>query len=148
MTPYTVTRAHVKKACDDRHWDLLDKLLELDSTHLNDNALYTDTWGEWWGMLLECVLKDQREGVRVLLAHGADRDLASWGDGIPLTPLEAAQDKPHILQLLNSTGKITNRRQTEPTLPTQETAQDALVNRQGTIRDETGMVFPINDQKN
>ena len=55
MAEFIVTRAHLKKACDTRNWDLLDKLLELSERDIDDKSYYTDTWGEWWGLLLECV---------------------------------------------------------------------------------------------
>lgn len=45
MTEFEVTRAHLKGAFDQENWDLLDKLLEIDSTRINDNDLFTDTWG-------------------------------------------------------------------------------------------------------
>lgn len=147
MAAFTVTRAHLKAACDAQNWDLLDKLLEQDASGINDNALYTDTWGSWWGMLLECVAGGHADGVRVLLKHGADKDLASWGDGIPLTPREAAQDKPPILRLINQKDPVTYTRRSDPDLPTEETARDAAVNRQGAIRDATGLVFPIDDRE-
>ena len=139
---YQVTRAHLKKACDQRDWDLLDKLLELDDKHINDNALFTDGWGEWWGLLYECVLSEQEDGVRVLLARGAKRHVSSWGDGLELTVLELAEEKPRLLALLQSKTPLTYVRQHEPRLPQSLTAVDEAVNRQGRVRDETGLVFP------
>src|SRR5689334_6347821 len=117
MPAFKVTRAHLKTACDAQNWDLLDKLLELDSSHVNDNALYTDTWGLWWGMLLETVQNGSVDGVRVLLKHGAQPDLACWGDGIEQTPLELAQDKPEMLALLCAAEPPSYIRKTDPPLP-------------------------------
>lgn len=52
------TRAHLKAACEAKQWDLLDKLLEFDATLIDDNALYTDTWGTWYGMLVCAVVRE------------------------------------------------------------------------------------------
>lgn len=145
MIAFKVTRAHLKNAVDQKQWDLLDKLLEIDNGRINDNALYTDTWGEWWGMLLECVYQDQIEGVKVLLKHGAKKKLASWGDCMPTTPLEAAAEKPHIRTLLEAKSRPTYTRLTDPPLPQTESPQDQAVNRQGQIRDETGLVFQVDN---
>jgi hypothetical protein len=145
MSSFVVTRAHLKVACDQKHWALLDKLLAIDASSINDNSLYTDTWGSWWGMLLHCVMENQREGVQVLLAHGADPDLASWGDGIPVTPREEAQGKPQILPLFEQPEPVTYQRRSDPPLPIQTTAEIKAINRQGAIRDATGLVFQIKD---
>ncbi|HRG77438.1 MAG TPA: hypothetical protein PLX69_22955 [Leptospiraceae bacterium] len=40
----TITRGHLKKAVDTKNWDLLDKLLEIDNTFINDRKYYTDGW--------------------------------------------------------------------------------------------------------
>ena len=117
MNNFIVTRAHLKRACDEKAWDLLDKLLEIDRSHIDDKSLYTDTWGDWWGMLLECVYNNQIEGVRVLLSHGADRQIGRWGDGIPMSPIEAAAQKPAILALLTSQEPISYQRKNDPPLP-------------------------------
>ena len=141
MTNFQVTRAHLKNACDAKNWDLLDKLLEISTKHINDNALYTDTWGEWWGLLLQCVYRGHEDGVRVLLKHGADKEVGSWGDCIPISPQEAAADKPAILSLLQAKTRPTYTRQSDPPLPTSESAEDQATNQQGNIRDQTGLVF-------
>lgn len=138
---YTVTRAHLKNACDSKNWDLLDKLLEISTKHINDANYYTDTWGEWWGLLLNCVYTDSVDGVRVLLKHGAKKHVGSWGDCIPQTPTEAAADKPAILALLQAETRPTYTRQTDPALPQQESPQDNAVNRQGVIQEATGLLF-------
>lgn len=39
-----VSRSQLKAACEQENWDLLDLLLETDPTHLDDKALFTDTW--------------------------------------------------------------------------------------------------------
>ena len=141
MINFTVTRAHLKNACDQQNWDLLDKLLEISNKHINDNALYTDDWGDWWGLLLQCVYADQANGVRVLLKHGAKKKVGRWGDGMAVSPLEAAADKPEILRLLKAKTRPDYVRQTDPPLPVAETAVDQAINQQGQIRDKTGLVF-------
>ena len=80
MTEFSVTRAHLKNACDQRQWDLLDRLLEIDASGIDDKSLFTDTWGSWWGMLLECVMQKQIKGVQVLLARGAEGDRQGGAD--------------------------------------------------------------------
>lgn len=141
MTNFEVTRAHLKNARDAKNWDLLDKLLEISNAHINDKSYYTDTWGEWWGLLLECAYQNDEVGVRVLLKHGANKELGNWGDCIPTTPKEAAVDKPAILALLNNSTPPDYERKTEPPLPKVESLDDQAVNQQGAIRDQTGMVF-------
>jgi hypothetical protein len=143
MTDFVVTRAHLKSAFDQENWDLLDKLLEIDSSKINDNDLFTDTWGDWWGMLLEAVYKQSSDAVSVLLKHGAQRDIARWGDGIPITALEAAEDKPEILTLLQDPEAPVYVRKTDPDLPATESSKGRSINRQGKIRDATGMVFQM-----
>ncbi len=49
MTEFQVTRAHLKNALDQGNWDLLDKLLEIDNTPINDNDLFTDNVGRLVG---------------------------------------------------------------------------------------------------
>jgi hypothetical protein len=71
MAEFEVTRAHLKSAFDQENWDLLDKLLEIDCSRINDNTLFTDTWGDWWGMLVEAVYRRSTDAVSVLLKHGA-----------------------------------------------------------------------------
>jgi hypothetical protein len=44
----SISRSQLKAACEQENWNLLDLLLETDATHLDDNALFTDTWGDWW----------------------------------------------------------------------------------------------------
>ena len=141
MPDFKVTRAHLKSACDAKNWDLLDKLLEIDASGINDNSLYTDTWGIWWGLLMETARLGATDGVRVLLKHAAKRDLACWGDGIEQTPLEMAQDFPDIVALLTNTQTPGYVRTSDPPLPQGESPDDAAVNRQGEIRDKTGIVF-------
>jgi hypothetical protein len=138
---FKVTRAHLKTASDQQNWDLLDKLLEIDSSQINDNSLYTDTWGEWWGLLFETVRRASVDGLKVLLKHGAKRNLASWGDPGGNTPLQAARDKPEILALLQAGETPAYRRQTDPPLPELLSPIEMGVNRQGEIRETTGLVF-------
>ncbi len=141
MATFNVTRAHLKFACDHRNWDLLDKLLEIDASRIDDNSLYTDTWGSWWGLLMEAARLGAIDGVKVLLKHGAKRDLACWGDGIEQAPLEMAQEFPEIIALLTSPDVPTYVRTTDPPLPQSDSPDDVAVNRQGVIRDKTGIVF-------
>lgn len=139
---HPVTRAHLKQAVDAQDWDLLDALLELDPGHVDDRSLYTDTWGEWWGLLLECVRNGAATGVRVLLKHGADRSLGNRGDCIPCTPLELARERElHDIVALLEGDRPTYERSREPELPALD-AQDERVNRQGEVADATGLVFP------
>ncbi len=140
-TEFTVTRAHLKTAFDQQNWDLLDKLLEIDNSRINDNSLYTDTWGDWWGMLAEAARNRSVDGVSVLLKNGAQRDLASWGDGVPFTALDAAEDKPEIMALLQTLEPPTYVRKTDPPLPSGESPEEQAVNQQGEIRDSAGLVF-------
>ena len=141
MPEFKVTRAHLKTACDQQNWDLLDKLLEIDSSQINDNSLFTDTWGEWWGMLFETVRLGSVDGLKVLLKHGAERNLASWGDPGGNTPLEVAQDKPEILALLQAAEIPVYLRQTDPPLPDLLSPTEMAFNRQGELRESTGLVF-------
>lgn len=145
MTQFEVSRAHLKGAFDREDWDLLDKLLEIDCSRINDNSLFTDTWGDWWGMLLEAVYRQSASAVRVLLKHGAQRDLARWGDGIPITALEAAADKPEILALLQNPEPPDYVRRADPELPLAESSQDTAINRQGEIIEATGLAFQTDD---
>jgi hypothetical protein len=132
-----VSRSQLKAACEQENWDLLDLLLETDPTHLDDKALFTDTWGEWWGLLMEVIYRGSPDGLRVLLKHGANRDVGRWGDGMPQSPLEAAADQPEILTLLQDPARPAYNRQTYPPLPAADPAFDEL----GRIRDDTGLVF-------
>jgi hypothetical protein len=141
LQKFAVTRAHLKTAFDQQHWDLLDKLLEIDNSRINDNRLYTDTWGDWWGMLIEAARNRSVDGVSVLLKHGAQRDLGSWGDGVSFTALEAAEDKPEILALLQSLEPATYVRKTDPALPSAESPEERAVNQQGEIGNKAGLVF-------
>ena len=141
MTTFVVTRAHLRTACDQEHWDLLDKLLELDASLIDDNALFTDEWGLWWGMLYEVAKRGAADGVRVLLKHGAKRQVGSWGDGLALTPLEVAEGKPEIERLLRDGARPRYLRQTDPPWPAGFSAEEEAVNKQGVVRDATGLVF-------
>jgi hypothetical protein len=40
-----IYRYQLKTACEQENWDLLDLLLETEATHLNNKALFTETWG-------------------------------------------------------------------------------------------------------
>ena len=148
MTEFQVTRAHLKAACEQHDWDLLDRLLDIDRSAIDDNALFTDTWGEWWGLLMQCVLRNQPDGVRVLLKHGADRTRGTWGDCLPLSPEDAAAEGSEILALLQAPGRPTYTRTREPRLPKMDPAELAALERQARIRDQTGLVFPIDPGPN
>lgn len=141
MPSFTVTRAHLKSACDEQNWDLLDLLLELDPTHLNDRSLFTDTWGVWWGLLFETVRNRSADGVTVLLKHGAQRDVTTWGDDIEHSALEIARDAPAILALLQAAEPPAYIRKTAHPLPPRDAPDASAINRQGEIRDQAGLVF-------
>ncbi len=96
-------------------------------------------------MLLEAVYKRSVDGVRVLLKHGAQRDIARWGDGIPITALEAAEDKPEILALLLNPDLPVYVRKKDPDLSAMESSKGVAINLQGEIRDAKGLVFQIGD---
>ena len=142
-TSYNITRAHFKRAIESQDWDLLDRLLELKPKAIHDNSLFTDTWGEWWGMLMECVLGGHSDGVRILLQHGANPDLASWGDCIPTTPREAARDKPAMLALIKAghANRYTRKREPDLNKELQLSPADERVNRAGQIESQTGLSF-------
>lgn len=143
MDKYIVTRASLKNAVDNENWDLLDKLLETDNSKINDKALYTDDWGEWWGLLMECVFKNRITGVIILLKHGAKKNVKTWGDCLPVSAVEAAsKDSPEILKLLLDTAKPEYTRKTNPELP-ELSENDLKIIRQGEIMDKTGLVFNI-----
>ena len=145
MSEYQVTRAHLKSAYQLAKWDLLDKLLSIDNSHINDASYFTDTWGEWWGLLLDAVIENRETAVHILLAHGADPAIGNWGDCIPTSPKEAAAEKPKILAILNDPGQANYVRRTDPPLPATLTDKEQRINRQGQIRDETGLIFPVDE---
>ncbi|MBR31040.1 MAG: hypothetical protein CMN77_06975 [Spirochaetaceae bacterium] len=144
MAAIRITRAHLKSAVEEENWDLLDRLLEIDRKHIDDASYFTDTWGEWWGLLMECILREYETGVRVLLKHGADRAVGTWGDCIPQTPLEAAKDNIAIAALLQEKGPPEYWRSSDPMIP-ELTVHDEKVNRQGEISEQTGMIFQVDD---
>lgn len=135
-----VSRAQLKTAVENQQWDLLDKLLETDNSKIDDNALFTDTWGEWWGLLMECIYQDYVEGVNILLKHGASKKVGNWGDCIPETPLQAAEKKPQIKALLTRKQKPEYTRKTEPEIPALSD-EEKQINKKGEIRDNTGLMF-------
>jgi len=143
MQNLKVTRAHLKSAVDNQQWDLLDKLLEIDTSQINDNSLYTDTWGEWWGLLVECIRSEYIEGVKIVLKYKIKKKRGNWGDCIVYTPLEEAKMKKNqeIINLLKSKEKPTYIRKTDPKLPPL-IKKDTIINQQGEIRDTTGLIFP------
>ena len=142
---FKVTRAHLKSACDAQNWDLFDKLLSIDNSAINDNAIYTDTWGEWWGFLIHCIYSDYVDGVKILLKHGVDKKKGTWGDCLPMSPIEVAKYRPHILKLLMSETKPEYNPLTDPVLPNLFSELDNKINNQGNIRDNTGLVFNIEE---
>lgn len=99
MQNYQVTCVHLKLACEQKNWDLLDKLLEIDNSQINDNALFNDTWGEWWGLLFQAIVHDSEDSVKVLLKYNANRDFGSWGVSISCSQRELAKVR-------NSTGLV------------------------------------------
>ncbi len=144
MTNLQITRVHLKNAVDNKDWDLLDKLLEIDNSKINDASIYTDTWGEWWGLLVECIRHEYVDGVKILLKHGVKRKKGNWGDCISYSPLEEAKMKENkeIISLLKHKEKPTYSRKTEPKIPLL-TTKDEIVNQQGKIRDGSGLAFPL-----
>lgn len=145
MPAFRVTRAHLRNAIVAKDADLLDKLLELDATEINDNRLFTDTWGSWWGMLVEAINGNWVDGVKVLLTHKADRNSGIWGDGQTFTPLECAEGREEILALLVNPEPPVYQRHTDPALPESLSAADEKVNRQGETAERTGLVFPLGE---
>ena len=144
----SVSRALIKQAIEERDWDLLDKLLDNDNSHVNDAKLFTDDWGEWWAPLYECCLGDQVEGVRVLLMHGAKRKQRAWGDGMCSSPLELAEEKGYheIVELLRSKSRPTYVRTSDPPIPPL-TNDDSALHGQSEITEKTGLVFPLENFK-
>lgn len=137
-----MSRGLLKKAVEESNWDLLDKLLEMDHSLVNDNSMFTDGWGEWWSMLYHCSALGEVDGVKVLLKHGAKRKLSAWGDGLCLSPKEIAKENGHheIVRLLQSKARPEYQRKTEPEIPA-ETEQERVVSRQREVADQTGLMF-------
>ncbi|WP_027001855.1 hypothetical protein [Hugenholtzia roseola] len=102
----------LRQTIEAQDWDRLDSLLEQDSSLINEKSVYTDTWGEYWGFLLECVYRQQVLGVRILLKHGAKKTVGNWGDCLPTTPLEEAQrlQNQEIIALLQARERPTYQR--------------------------------------
>ncbi|MBX7210202.1 MAG: ankyrin repeat domain-containing protein [Verrucomicrobiaceae bacterium] len=142
MPANRITRAQLLQACKSSDADLLDKLLEIDASRINDNALFTDTWGSWWGMLVHAISANWIDGVKVLLKHNADRNAGTWGDGQTFTALEHAADNPEILALLQNPERPVYARVTDPPVPDTSPA-DTAVNRQGEVAERTGLVFQV-----
>jgi hypothetical protein len=139
-----VSRGLIKQAIEERDWDLLDKLLETDNSHVNDAKLFTDDWGEWWAPLYECCLNNQVEGVRVLLKHGAKRKQRAWGDGMCSSPLEVAETRGYqeIVKLLRSKSRPCYVRKSDPPIPPL-TVDDSALRDQSEMAEKTGLVFPL-----
>ena len=141
---FTVERHHLKNACQNSQWDLLDKLLELDNSLVNDNSMFSDSWGQYWGMLYELILRNEVEGIQVLLKHDANPREKSWGDGMNLSCLELAEGKVDILRILKSKGNRSAlyTRTSEPEWPMLKSKSDEEFNRKGRLKDKYGLVFP------
>ncbi len=139
-----VPRGWLKRAVEQKNWALLDKLLEQDNSQVNDNRMFTDTWGEWWSMLFECVRLKQLTGIKILLKHGADPNLQSWGDCLPKSPLELAQETSHqaMLEFLTGKTQATYERDHDPELP-ELTERDHAIEAQARIAAESGLVFQV-----
>jgi hypothetical protein len=84
---------------------------------------------------MEVIYRKAPDGLRVLLKHGASRDAGRWGDGMPLSPLEAAADQPEMLTLLQDSARPTYIQQTNPPWP----AVDPACDEWGRIREATGL---------
>lgn len=137
-----VSRAKLVYAVDENDWDLLDLLLENDKNFINDNALFTDDWGSWWGMLFECVRQNKPEGVKVLLKHGAKKSVREWGDGFQRSPLELAEEKKNkeIIDLLTGKTKAEYTRKADVTIP-DKLLRESEMDAQDELRNKTGLVF-------
>jgi len=135
-----VTRAHLKNAVDNKDWDLLDLLLETDNSRIDDNSLFTDDWGDWWGMLMQCIFTNKITGVHILLKHGVNTSKGSWGDGIAMSPLEAAEKYPKILALLKGDIPAEYNRSKDVKLP-ELTEADLELIKQGENKDKNGFFF-------
>jgi hypothetical protein len=140
---FHVTRAHLRNACVTRNADLLDRLLEIDASKIDDKQLFTDDWGSWWGLLVEAICASWTDGVKVLLKYNANRHAETWGDGQIISALEHAAGQPEILALLQNPNRPEFQRGSNPPLPEDCTAEDAAVNRQGEVADRTGLVFQV-----
>jgi exopolysaccharide biosynthesis protein len=140
----TITRGHLKKAVDTKNWDLLDKLLELDKTFINDRKYYTDGWGAWYGLLIECIHQESIDCVKVLVNHGVDKTLGVWGDCEEVDPIQFARDRKQdeILVILESNSIPLYTRATNPDIPDLDEKENT-VNRRADIADKTGLVFPL-----
>ena len=138
----SITRAHLKKALDSRDWDLFDQLLVIDSSYINDPQVYTDTWGAWWGFLMECIREKSSTGVTILLKHGADRNVGLSGDCESMSPFEAASmfKTDEILTILRSNSTPVYKRTKDSPVPSLN-ADDVAINKQGEIRDRAGILF-------
>jgi hypothetical protein len=145
-----ITVGHLKEACSAANWDLLDYLLELDNAQVNYNSMYTDTWGEWWAMLLDVVYRGEVDGVRILLKHGADPALESWGDCLPRSAREvvterkmSAPDNPswkRMDDLFSGREKAAWSRSCDPKIPPLGEAGRHSNDRQN-LADDTGLQF-------
>lgn len=141
-----VARAHVVRAIESRDWDLLDQLLEQDPKHAKDRSLFTDTWGEWWGGLVECVRKGHTDGVRVMLKHGAKPTDSNWGDCCVESAIDIARERlpggHPIRELLERRMPATYSRHGDRALP-ELSERDRLMERQAEVAAATGLQFQV-----
>jgi hypothetical protein len=139
-----ITRGHLKKAVDEKNWDLLDKILSIDKSFLDDRRYYTDGWGTWYGLLIECIRQSSLEGVKILIKHGVDKTLGVWGDCNEMDPIQFAreQNEVDILNLLTSDSIPVYIRTTDPIIP-DLTEKESIVDKRIDIADSTGLVFPL-----
>ncbi len=139
-----ITRGHLKKAVDTKNWDLLDRLLEIDKTFIDDRKYYTDGWGAWYGLLIECIHQESTIGVKVLVKHGVDKTLGVWGDCEEVDPIQLARERKQdeILGILESSSIPVYERTTNPDIPDLEEKEN-IVNQRADIADKSGLVFPL-----
>ncbi len=133
--------------------DLLDLLLEKDDQNINNNSMFTDTWGEWWGLLFQMVLNRSVEGVSLLLKNGAEPPIKNWGDCIEMAPVELAHDLldkaenqkdinilKDIIELLQNPDSARYIRKTNPPIP-ELTDKERAIDRAADVQANTGLRF-------
>ena len=117
MKTIQVTRELLRKACKTENWNFLDKLLETDNSMIDDEFMFSDIYGDYWGLLMECIYRNSSEGVTILLKHGANREIGRWGDNSPQSPHEAAAENLLIIQLLETAEPPKYHREKDPKIP-------------------------------
>jgi hypothetical protein len=139
-----INRIHLKKALDEKNWDLLDLLLEIDNSNINDPSYYSDTWGSYWGLLVECIFHREFQGILILLNHGIDKEIGVWGDGPRVSALEIAKEKKmfDVIDLLNSTNIPKFLRASNPPIPDLN-VREKIIDDKFKTNIKNGVVFPL-----